>query len=117
MKKYKVIVNGTEYEVQIELLSDDQAAKLTQPAEKPALQSAEAPSAGEGAVKAPLTGVITSVSVKAGDDVKKGQVLMILEAMKMENEILAPSDGKVSSVAVSAGKQVEAGDALCVIGR
>ncbi len=114
MKKYKVIANGVEYEVLIELLSDD-AAPAAQPA--PAAEPEKpAPAAGDGAIKAPLTGSITTINVKAGDTVKKGQVLMILEAMKMENEILAPSDGKVVSVAVNTGKQVDAGDVLCVIG-
>ena len=63
-----------------------------------------------------MTGTITSVNVKAGDAVKKGRVLMILEAMKMENEILAPADGKVLSVNVSAGKQVDADEVLLTIG-
>ena len=114
MKKYKVIANGVEYEVLIELLSDD-AAPAAQPV--PAAEPAKpAVPAGDGAIKAPLTGSITTINVKAGDTVKKGQVLMILEAMKMENEILAPSDGKIVSVAVNTGKQVDAGDVLCVIG-
>ena len=115
MKKYKVIANGVEYEVLIELLSDD-AAPAPQPAPAPAAEPAKPVPAGEGSIKAPLTGSITTINVKAGDAVKKGQVLMILEAMKMENEILAPTDGKVVSVSVSAGKQVDAGDVLCVIG-
>jgi biotin carboxyl carrier protein len=117
MKKYKVIANGVEYEVMIELVSDDE-----QPAVKPAEEKKElapapaAPSGGAGDIKAPLTGSITAVNVKAGDAVKKGQVLMILEAMKMENEILAPADGSVKAVSVSVGKQVEAGDVLLTIG-
>lgn len=116
MKKYKVIANGVEYEVLIELLSDDTApAVQSAPAAEPAKPAAPA-AAGAGAIKAPLTGSITTINVKAGDTVKKGQVLMILEAMKMENEILAPADGKVASVNVSTGKQVDAGDVLCVIG-
>jgi biotin carboxyl carrier protein len=112
MKKYKVIANGVEYEVQIELISDDdaQVKKTEKEPEK------TAPSGAAGAVKAPLTGTVTTVNVKAGDAVKKGQVLMILEAMKMENEILALSDCTVKEVLVSAGKQVEAGDTLCVTG-
>ena len=113
MKKYKVIVNGTEYEVQVELLSDDYVPEKKEEKEAPVKS---ATSGGAGAVKAPLTGTITSVSVKAGDAVKKGQVLMILEAMKMENEILALSDCTVKEVFVHAGKQVEAGDTLCVTG-
>ena len=117
MKKYKVIANGVEYEVLIELLSDD-AAPASQPVAAPSAEPVKPASvpAGEGAIKAPLTGSITTINVKAGDTVKKGQVLMILEAMKMENEILAPSDGKVISVSVNTGKQVDAGDVLLTIG-
>ena len=110
MKKYKVIANGVEYEVLIELVSDDEAA----PVQTASAQVTAPSAAAEGAVKAPLTGTVTTVSVKAGDRVKKGQVLMILEAMKIE--ILAKEDGTVSSVAVSAGTQVDAGTVLCVIG-
>ena len=112
MKKYRVIANDVEYEVQIELISDDDVP--AKKAEEAPVQ--KAPSDAAGAVKAPLTGTITTVNVKAGDAVKKGQVLMILEAMKMENEILAVSDCTVKEVCVSAGKQVEAGDTLCVMG-
>lgn len=113
MKKYKVIVNGVEYEVQIELISDDQAA---QPAITEQAPAKAQPTGGAGEIKAPLTGTITSVNVKSGDAVKKGQVLMILEAMKMENEILAQSDCTVKEVPVKTGSQVEAGDVLCVTG-
>lgn len=122
MKKYKVIANGTEYEVLIELVSDDaQAPAAAKPAEpaKPAAPAAPAApkaAAGEGAIKAPLTGTVTTINVKPGDQIQKGKVLMILEAMKMENEILAPSDGTVKSVFISAGTQVEAGTPLCEIG-
>lgn len=62
-----------------------------------------------------MPGTILSVNVKVGDAVKKGQVLMILEAMKMENEIMAGADGTVTSVSVNAGAAVEAGAALCTI--
>jgi biotin carboxyl carrier protein len=112
MKKYKVIANGVEYEVLIELVSDSEEAP------KPATAEAkpEAAAGGSTRVKAPLAGTVTAVNVKAGDAVKKGQTLMILEAMKMENEILAPCDGSVKSLPVSAGRQVEAGEPLCDIG-
>ena len=63
-----------------------------------------------------MPGNILSVNVSAGDTVKKGQVLMILEAMKMENEIMSPCDGKVVSVSASKGAAVESGTLLCVIG-
>ncbi len=116
MKKYKVIANGVEYEVMIELVSDDEQPAVKPAEEKKELAPAPASAGGAGDIKAPLTGNITAVNVKAGDAVKKGQVLMILEAMKMENEILAPADGSVKAVSVSVGKQVEAGDVLLTIG-
>ena len=113
MKTYRVNVNGTEYEIGIELMSDAEAAASKQ-APKAAPAPAAAPGAGE-AVNSPMPGTILSVNVKAGDAVKKGQVLMILEAMKMENEIMAPVDGTVTFVGVNQGATVESGSAICVI--
>ena len=102
MKKYKVNVNGTAYEVEIEEMTGA-------PAAAPA-----ASGAGES-ITSPMPGNILAVNVAAGDMVKKGQVLMILEAMKMENEIMAPRDGKVTAVAVTKGAAVESGALLCTI--
>ena len=113
MKKYRVNVNGTKYEIEIELMSEEEA-KASKQAPKAAPAPAAAPGAGE-AVNSPMPGTILSVNVKAGDAVKKGQVLMILEAMKMENEIMAGADGTVTAVMVNAGQAVEAGAALCTI--
>ncbi len=112
MKKYKVNVNGTSYEIEIELMSETEAAAASAPA-----KAAPAPSAtGEGeAVNAPMPGTILDVKVNVGDSVKKGQVLMILEAMKMENEIMAGVDGVVTSIGVTKGAAVQTGDALCTI--
>ena len=119
MKKYKVNVNGTAYEIEIELMSETEAAasKAAAPAATPAAAPAAAPAkAGEGEkITSPMPGNILSVNVKVGDAVKKGQVLMILEAMKMENEIMAGADGTVTSVAVQSGATVEAGALLCTI--
>ena len=78
------------------------------------LSPAPAP-AGGVKVNAPMPGNILSVNVQNGASVKKGDVLMILEAMKMENEILAPADGTVASLSVSAGNTVDTGALLCVI--
>ena len=114
MKKYKVNVNGTVYEVELEDISGSAAAApVAAPAAAPAPVAA-APAGGEQVV-APMPGNILSVNVKDGDSVKKGQVLMILEAMKMENEIMCPCDGKVASVSVAKGASVESGALLCVI--
>ncbi len=117
MKQYKVNVNGTEYQIQIELTNETApAAPVAAPA-APAAAPAPAPVAnGAGqAVKAPMPGTILDVKVNVGDKVTSGQVLMILEAMKMENEIMAPADGTVTSVGVSKGATVESGTALCTI--
>ena len=114
MKKYSVVVNGTAYEVEIEEMNASDAVK-TAPAPAPAPAPAASGGTGE-AIKAPMPGNILDVRVKAGDQVKSGQVLMILEAMKMENEIMCPHDSKIVSVAVSKGDTVEPDTVLCVLG-
>ena len=117
MKKYRVTVNGTAYEIELEELTGGApaaapAAATAAPAPAPA--PAAAPAGGEQ-VTSPMPGTILSINVAAGDAVKRGQVLMILEAMKMENEIMCPCDGKVVSVNTSKGASVESGTLLCVI--
>ena len=111
MKKYRVNVNGTVFEVEIEEMTGAPAA----PAAAPAPASPAAPAGGEK-ITAPMPGTILAVNVANGSAVKKGDVLMILEAMKMENEIMAPCDGAVTSVAVTKGASVESGTLLCTIG-
>lgn len=113
MKKYRVNVNGTNYEVELELVSENEV-KSAAPAAAPAAPVAATPVGGE-TVTAPMPGPILDVKVAAGAAVKKGDVLMILEAMKMENEILAPCDGTVAALNVSKGTTVETGTVLCVI--
>lgn len=110
MKRYRVTVNGTPYEIELEELNGA-APSETKPAAAPA---AEVPAGGEK-VTSPMPGTILSLNVAAGDSVKKGQILMILEAMKMENEILSPRDGKIASLSTTKGAAVEAGTLLCVI--
>ena len=100
MKKYKVNVNGSVYEITLEVMDGAPAA---------------APAGGEK-VCSPMPGTILSVNVQNGSAVKKGDVLMVLEAMKMENEIMAPCDGTITSVNTSKGSSVESGTLLCVIG-
>ena len=117
MKKYRVNVNGTVYEVELEEITGGAAAApaaAAAPVATPAAP-ASAPAGGEQ-ITSPMPGNILAVNVAAGDTVKKGQVLMILEAMKMENEIMSPCDGKVVSVSVAKGAAVESGTLLCVIG-
>ena len=112
MKKYKVNVNGTAYEVEIEEMTGAPAAA---PVAAPAAAPAPVASGAGESITSPMPGNILAVNVAAGDMVKKGQVLMILEAMKMENEIMAPRDGKVTAVAVTKGAAVESGALLCTI--
>ena len=114
MKKYRVTVNGTAYEIELEELTGAAPAAAPAAATAPAPAAAAAPAGGEQ-VTSPMPGTILSVNVAAGDAVKRGQVLMILEAMKMENEIMCPCDGKVVSVNSSKGSSVESGTLLCVI--
>ena len=121
MKKYNVNVNGTKYEVTLEAVDASEvkaspaapAAPAAAPA--PAPVSAPAANANGETVTSPMPGTILSVNVSNGAAVKKGDVLLILEAMKMENEILAPCDGTVASVNVTKGSSVETGAVLCVI--
>ena len=115
MKKYRVNVNSTGDEVELEEITGAAPAAAPAPAAVAAAPVAAAPAGGEQ-ITSPMPGNILSVNVAAGDTVKKGQVLMILEAMKMENEIMCPCDGKVVSVSVAKGAAVESGTLLCVIG-
>ena len=114
MKAYKVNVNGNVYEITIEVIdkADIKAPAAQAPAPAPAAAPVAAP-AGAQTVSAPMPGTILKVNVSNGQAVKKGDVLMVLEAMKMENEILAPDDGTVSSVNVAQGATVESGTVLC----
>ena len=114
MKKYRVTVNGTAYEIQLEELTGAAPAAAPAPAAAAAPAPAAAPAGGEQ-VTSPMPGTILDVKVSQGASVKKGDVLMILEAMKMENEIMCPCDGTVASVNASKGTAVESGTLLCVI--
>ena len=118
MKMYKVNVNGTEYEITLEVIDAADVKPATAPAvaapAAPAPSAAPAATGGETVV-APMPGTILSVNVANGAAVKKGDVLLVLEAMKMENEIMAPCDGTVSSVPATKGSTVNTGDVLCVI--
>ncbi len=119
MKTYQVTVNGTVYEITLEVIDKEagKAAQAASAAPAPAAQAAPSSSgtAGSQVIAAPMPGNILKVNVANGQAVKKGDVLMILEAMKMENEIMSPSDGVVASVNVSQGTTVETGAVLCTL--
>ena len=125
MRKFNITVNGVAYEVEVEEVAAGEvsapaaapkaAPKAAAPAAKPAAAPKAAPVASGVQVKAPMPGTILDVKVSQGASVKKGDVLCILEAMKMENEILAPQDGTVAQVNVTKGASVNSGDALVVL--
>ena len=117
MKKYNVTVNGTAYEVMVEEVTGG-AAPAPAPAAAPAPVTAPAPAAAPAVgeqISSPMPGTILKVNVAVGQAVKSGDVLMILEAMKMENEIMAPRNGTVTAVSVNEGAAVESGTLLCTL--
>lgn len=136
MKKFNITVNGKSYEVEVEEIggvmssapvsrpaapvsAPAPAAPSVAPAAAPAAKPAAAPAApvaGGETITSPMPGTILDIKVNVGDTVASGAVLVILEAMKMENEIMAPTAGKVVSINVSKGASVNSGDVLVVIG-
>ena len=131
MRKFNITVNGVSYEVEVEEVGAGFAAPVAAPAPVAAAPVAAAPKAAAPApaaapkaaapvanglkVVSPMPGTILDVKVSVGASVKKGDILMILEAMKMENEIVAPEDGTVAQVNVQKGASVNSGDVLCVL--
>ena len=111
MKNLIVTVNGVAYNVTVE--EGTGAAVASAPVA--AAPAAPAGAAGSVTVTAPMPGNILDVKIKAGDSVKAGDTLLILEAMKMENEISAPQDGTIASVNVRKGDVVNSGDLLCTM--
>ena len=133
--KYKVTLNNRTYEVEVEegkamLVDEYEAYAPAAPAPVAAAPVAAAPAAAPAApaapagaalaagevVKSPMPGNILKINVAQGQKVNEGDVLIVLEAMKMENEIMAPVDGTVVAISATKGATVNAGDALCVIG-
>ena len=118
MKNYRITVNGTAYDVAVEELGACAApAAVAAPAPVAAAAPAPAAPAAAGSIEvaAPMPGKILNVKAGVGTAVKKGDVILILEAMKMENDVVAPEDGTVASINVSAGDAVEAGDVLATL--
>ena len=136
MRKFNITVNGTTYEVDVEEVGGVQtaapasvqtaapapvqaAAPAPVQAAAPAPTAAPAPAAapaGAKTITAPMPGTIVSVKVNVGDTVKNGDLVAVLEAMKMENEIFSNTDGKVVGVSVAAGATVNTGDVIVSIG-
>lgn len=124
MNKYSIKVNGISYEVEVEEVKGEfnsspvpVAVATLSPAKaepSPKVQVKKTATTGEK-IECPIPGTVLKVNVDAGDNVKKGQVLFILEAMKMENEIMAPHDAKIVEVSVAQGATVNTGDVLAVI--
>ena len=133
MRKFVINVNGNQYEVEVEEVGGNSTTVQTAPAAAPVAapekgaptpapsKPAAAPAAGAAApagalkITAPMPGTILELKVKAGDAIKKGDVVAILDAMKMENEIVAPQDGSIASVHVAKGASVNSGDLLISI--
>lgn len=119
MKNYTITVNGNVYDVTVEEGASNGAPVAAAPAVKKTAPAPAAPvSAGaQGSVKvnAPMQGKIVSVKASVGQAVKKGDVILILEAMKMENEVVAPQDGTVASINVSDGDKVESGAVVATL--
>ena len=122
MKKYEVEVNGETFIVSLKEISNEEATQKLAAAPTPApsapveeKKAAPAPTGDGEVVPAPMAGIVLSISKNIGDAVKKGDILVILEAMKMENEILAPCDGVVKAIHVSSNESVESNQPLLTI--
>lgn len=122
MKSYTITVNGNAYDVTVEETGSTPSAPVKPVAAKaPAATSAPAPapaaSGSEGSVKvtAPMPGKVLSISANPGQSVKKGDTILIFEAMKMENSVVAPEDGTVASIAFGVGDSFEAGAVIATL--
>lgn len=119
MKRYNITVNGTAYDVAVEEVGAD-AAPVAAPAAKPAAPKAAPKPAATGAagsvkISAPMPGTIVDVKAKVGDPVKNGTVIAILEAMKMENDVVADRDGTIASINVNKGDSVSTGTVIATL--
>lgn len=128
MKKFQITFKGQVYELDVEEISGttpavQKIASAPVPTSAPVAVPTSAPKvvptvapAGAQTVSAPMPGKILAVNIKPGDSVKRGDVIFILEAMKMQNEIMASQDGKISGVSVTVGQTVSTGDVLAILG-
>lgn len=111
MKLYKIKVNGKVYEVEVESVTESKATIKEEITAKPLSSSTSGQT-----VASPMQGTILKSHAQKGKTVKKGSVLFVLEAMKLENEILAPADGTIQDILVSVGQKVDANQPLLIIG-
>ena len=130
MKKFQITFKGQVYELDVEEMNTGAAQSVAKPVSAPVVTAPVAPApakapvapkaapvqAGAQTILAPMPGKILSVNVKKGDAVKRGDVVCILEAMKMQNEIMSNQDGTISEVRATAGQTVSTGDVLIVVG-
>ena len=115
MKTYKVKVNGKVFEVELEAVSESNGSIAANPA--PKAEPAPAPvSGGSAKLVAPIAGKLIRFNVKVGDAVKKGDIIAVVEAMKLENEVPATVEGKVVEIKAAKGADVANGDVLIVLG-
>ncbi|WP_341349677.1 biotin/lipoyl-containing protein [Clostridium hydrogeniformans] len=130
IKKYNITVNGCAYQVEVEEVKEFTEAvqpvvqktvaapatqKVVEPVKETSVKEAPKAVAGGEKIECPMPGTILKVNISEGQTIKKGDVLFVLEAMKMENEIMSPVDGKVAQVAVQKGAAVNTSDLLAVI--
>lgn len=118
MKNYTITVNGNTYDVSVEEGSTGAAPvkAAPQPVKKAApAKAAQASTQGSVKINAPMPGKILAIKAKVGQSVKRGEAILVLEAMKMENEIVAPSDGTVASINTTVGSSVDAGVVLATL--
>ncbi len=118
MKRYTITVNGNAYDVTVDETDGSAAPVAAAPAPKksaPAKKAAPAGAQGNASVNAPMNGTIVDVKVKVGDKVSNGTVIAVLEAMKMENDIVSDRDGVVASINVNKGDAVETGAVVATL--
>lgn len=121
MKNYTITVNGNVYDVTVEegTASGSAPAQVKKPAPAPKAAPKPAPAAsgtaGSIKINSPMPGKIVDIKANVGDKVTKGQVILVLEAMKMENDIVAPEDGTIASISVSVGSSVESGETIATL--
>ena len=123
MKRFLIKINGKTYDAEVEVLGASAAApapaaapKAAAPAPAPAAPAAAPKAGGPANVTSPLPGTVLRLVKNAGDTVAAGEVVMIVESMKMENEVVAPEAGRIASIAIAAGSAINTGDLLFTLG-